>query len=134
MTQNVNMFEVATRNQFRFPYKGMISTDDLWQLLPKELDIIFKTLNSQLKQVKEESLLEVKSAEDQILDTKIKIVKYIFGVKVTEEQLRLNEKQNKEKKQMLMEIKKNKQNQELLSKSAEDIQEMIDELERQHIV
>jgi len=130
MTQNVNMFEVATRNQFRFPYKGMISTDDLWQLLPKELDIIFKTLNSQLKQVKEESLLEVKSAEDQILDTKIKIVKYIFGVKVTEEQLRLNEKQNKEKKQMLMEIKKNKQNQELLSKSAEDIQEMIDELER----
>jgi len=130
MTQNVNMFEVATRNQFRFPYKGMISTDDLWQLLPKELDIIFKTLNSQLKQVKEESLLEVKSAEDQILDTKIKIVKYIFGVKVTEEQLRLNEKQNKEKKQMLMEIKKNKQNQELLSKSAEDIQKMIDELER----
>jgi len=102
----------------------------LWQLLPKELDIIFKTLNSQLKQVKEESLLEVKSAEDQILDTKIKIVKYIFGVKVTEEQLRLNEKQNKEKKQMLMEIKKNKQNQELLSKSAEDIQKMIDELER----
>jgi len=130
MTQNVNMFEVATRNQFRFAFKGMISVEDLWQLSPKELDLIYKSLNSELKKVKEESLLEVKSMEDQIIDTKIEIVKYIFNVKQEEEQLRLMERENKEKKQKLMEILASKQDQDLLDKSAEDIQKMIDELER----
>ena len=130
MTQNVNMFELATRNQFRFAFKGMISVEDLWQLSPKELDSIYKSLNSELKKVKEESLLEVKSMEDQIIDTKIEIVKYIFNVKQEEEQLRLMERENKEKKQMLMRVLKSKQDQDLLDKSAEDIQKMIDELER----
>jgi len=130
MTQNVNIFEMATRNQFRFAFKGMISVEDLWQLSPKELDSIYKSLNSELKKVKEESLLEVKSMEDQIIDTKIEIVKYIFNVKQEEEQLRLMERENKEKKQMLMRVLKSKQDQDLLGKSAEDIQKMIDELER----
>jgi len=130
MTQNVNIFEMATRSQFRFAFKGMISVEDLWQLSPRELDSIFKSLNSELKKVKEESLLEVKSMEDQILDTKIEIVKHIFNVKQEEEQLRLNEKQNKEKKQKLMAILANKQDQDLLNMSAEEIQKMINELER----
>ena len=129
MTQNVNMFEMATRNQFRFPYKGMINSEDLWQLSPKDLDIIFKSLNSELKKVKEESLLETKSMEDQILDIKIQIVKHIFNIKQEEEKLRVEAKQNKEKKQKLMEILASKQDQDLLDKSAEDIQKMIDELE-----
>jgi len=129
MTQNVNMFEMATRNQFRFSFKGMINVEDLWQLSPRDLDTIFKSLNSELKKVKEESLLETKSVEDQILDVKIEIVKYIFNVKQEEEQLRLMERENKEKKQMLMRVLKSKQDQDLLDKSAEDIQKMIDELE-----
>ena len=127
--QNVNMFEVATRNQFRFAFKGMISVEDLWQLSPRDLDTIFKSLNSELKKVKEESLLETKSMEDQILDIKIQIVKHIFNIKQEEEKLRVEAKQNKEKKQKLMEILASKQDQDLLDKSAEDIQKMIDELE-----
>jgi len=127
--QNVNMFEVATRNQFRFAFKGMISVEDLWQLSPRDLDTIFKSLNSELKKVKEESLLETKSMEDQILDVKIQIVKHIFNIKQEEEKLRVEAKQNKEKKQKLMEILASKQDQDLLNKSSEDIQKMIDELE-----
>jgi len=126
--QNVNMFEVATRNQFRFAFKGMLNVEDLWQLSPRDLDAIFKSLNSELKKVKEESLLEIKSAEDQILDVKINIVKHIFNVKQEEENQRLKAKENKEKKQKLMEILANKEDQDLLDKSAEDIQKMIDEL------
>ena len=127
--QNVNMFEVATRNQFRFAFKGMLNVEDLWQLSPRDLDTIFKTLNSQLRQIKEESLLETKSMEDQILDVKIQIVKHIFNIKQEEEKLRVEAKQNKEKKQKLMEILASKQDQDLLNKSSEDIQKMIDELE-----
>ena len=128
MTQNVNFFEMAVKTKMRFPYKGSISVEDLYDLEIKELDLIFKTLNSQLKQIKEESLLETKSMEDQILDVKIQIVKHIFNIKQEEEAKRIKAKENKEKKQKLMEILANKENQDLLNKSKEDIQKMLDEL------
>jgi len=126
--QNVNIFEVANSKKFRFNFKGLISTEDLFDLSVKDLDSIFKTLNSQLKQTREESLLEVKSTEDQILDIKIEIVKHIFNLKQEEEAKRIKAKENKEKKQKLMEILANKENQDLLNKSKEDIQKMLDEL------
>lgn len=126
---NVNIFEVATRNGFRFQFKGMISVEDLWNLSTRELDSIFKTLNSQLKQVNEESLLQVKTQQDQELDTKIEIVKYIFGVKLEEENLRLQAKDRKEKKQKLMEILSEKQDANLKNMSEEDIKKMLSELD-----
>ena len=129
MTTTMNMFEFAARNKFRFNFRGLISVDDLFDLSPRDLDSIFKTLNSELKKVKEESLLEVKTQEDQILDIKIEIVKYVFNVKQEEEQKRLKAKELKEKKQKLMEILKGKEEKDLLDKSTEDIQKMIDELE-----
>ena len=48
------MFEIATRNKFRFPFKGVISTEDLWDLSVESLDNVFKTLNSEMKKTKEE--------------------------------------------------------------------------------
>ena len=42
------IFEYATRNKIRFPFKGMISVEDLWELTPTNLDTIYKTLNKQV--------------------------------------------------------------------------------------
>jgi len=125
---NTNIFEVAVKSKFRFQFKGLISTEDLFDLNARELDLVFKTLNSQLKQVQEESLLNMKTKQDEELDMKIEIVKYIFGVKLEEENVRLQAKELKEKKQKLMEIYANKQDAALLDKSAEEIKAMIDEL------
>ena len=127
---DVNIFEVATRNMYRFQFKGMISVEDLWQLNVKDLDFIFKTLNSQLKQVQEESLLNVKTEQDQELDTKIKIVKYIFQVKQEEEQLRLKARERKEKKQKIMEILANKEDESYNNMSKEELEKMLSDLEK----
>jgi len=129
MTTTMNMFEFAVRNKFRFQFNGMINSEDLFDLSVRDLDSIFKKLNSELKKVKEESLLEVKTQQDQELEIKIEIVKYIFNIKREEEQKRLKAKELKEKKQKLMEILKGKEEQDLLGKSTEEIQRMINELE-----
>lgn len=123
------MFEIAVKNKFRFQFNGMINSEDLFDLSVRDLDSIFKKLNSELKKVKEESLLEVKTQQDQELEIKIEIVKYIFNIKREEEQKRLKAKELKEKKQKLMEILKGKEEQDLLGKSTEEIQRMINELE-----
>ena len=79
-----NLFEIATRNRYRFNYKGVMTVEDLWSLRVEDLDAIFKMLNRQKKTADEDSLLATKSAEDQDLANKIDIVRYIVSVKLTE--------------------------------------------------
>lgn len=123
------MFEYAARNKLRFPYKGMITAEDLWDLNVRELDSIFKTLNAQVKKAQEESLLETKSKEDEVLSVQIDIVKHIVRIKQDEEAARLFAKERKEKKQKLMELINAKQDEDLHSKSIDELKAMLAELE-----
>lgn len=123
-----NMFEYATRNKVRFPFKGQISVEDLWDLRTDDLDTVFKTLNRQVKQSEEESLLTTKTAEDTALDVQIAIVKYIFDIKMQEANARLLDKERKTQKQKIMAILANKQEQELQNKSVDELQKMLEEI------
>lgn len=126
---NVNIFEVAIRSKMRFPFRGVVSTEDLWDLTVEDLDTIFKTLNSQIKQVKEESLLSNRTKEDKILDTKIEIVKYIVSIKLAELELKLKEKENKAKKQKILSILSVKEDEEIQNKSVEELTAMLNDLD-----
>ena len=123
-----NMFEYATRNKVRFPFKGQISVEDLWDLRTDDLDTVFKTLNRQVKQSEEEGLLVTKTAEDTALDVQIAIVKYIFDIKMQEANARLLDKERKAQKQKIMAILANKQEQELQNKSVDELQKMLEEI------
>ena len=134
MSEN-NIFEVAVRNKFRFAFKGLLSVEDLFDLSLNELDSIFKKLNSQLKQVNEESLLdnlyylEDISKADKELEIKIEIIKYIASIKKEEINAKLKAKEKSKKKQELLEIYHEKKNADLHSKSIEDIEKMLNELD-----
>ena len=123
-----NMFEYAIRNKLRFPYKGMVSVEDLWDLSVNDLDAVFKILNEKNKQCNKESLLVTKTKEDEKLTVQIEIVKYIFNVKVKEANDRLLEKERKEKKQKILEIMESKQEAALQNKSIEELEKMLEEL------
>lgn len=122
------MFEQAIRGKMRFPFKGMVSVEDLFDLSVVNLDSVFKVLNSELKQAKEESLLNTKTKQDKELDIKIEIVKYIFELKLTEENLRLKAKEQREQKQKILEILSAKQDESLQNKSIEELEAMLDNL------
>ncbi|PAD84987.1 hypothetical protein CHH57_02085 [Niallia circulans] len=123
------IFEVATRTKMRFSFRGLISLEDLWDLSVRDLDLIFKGLNSELKKVTEESLLDTKTKEDKDLETKIEIVKYIVKVKLEEEDTRLKAKAQKEQKQKILEILSTKQDESLQNKSVDELKAMLEELE-----
>ena len=120
-----NLFELATRCKYRFPYRGQITIEDLWDLHPTELDTIFKTLNAEAKKVSEESLLEVKTKEDEELSNKITIVRYIVYAKLEEQKIRENEKANKERKQKLLAIKARREEAALENFSDEELDKII---------
>lgn len=125
---NNELFIKATREKMRFPYKGQVTAEDLWDLSITELDKIYKTLNSKKKEVQEDSLLDTKSKEDEELTAQIEIVKYIFTVKQEEKKAAETAKERKEQKQKIMAILANKQDEALHGKSIEELERMLNEL------
>ena len=123
-----NIFEYATRNKVRFPFKGMISVDDLWDLSLTNLDSIYKTLNKQVKQSEEESLLSTKSNVDTELEVQIAIVKHIVSVKLAEKEASEKASAKKAQKQKIMSIIATKQDEALQNSSIDDLKKMLDEL------
>lgn len=124
----VNLFEVATRENYLFPFKGMINVIDLWNLSLTNLDSVFKTLNTEVKKSEEESLLNAKTKEDEELTNKIEIIKHIVIKKLAEKEARENEKKNKEKRQRILEIKAKRQDEALENMSDEDLDKLLADL------
>lgn len=124
----MGMFEKAVRMKLRFEYRGILSVEDLWDLDVKTLDRIFKKLNAELKNEKEESLLEVKTEKNTILELKVEIIKYIVNVKIEERNAMLNAMKKKQKKEKLMAIIKDKEDKNLYDMDVEKLKKMVDEL------
>ena len=128
MTNN-ELFVKATRENFQFPFRGMINVIDLWDLSLTNLDSVFKSLNAEVKKFEEESLLHTKSKEDEEISNKIEIVKYIVNVKLDEKKKKENDKKNAETRQKLLEIKAKRQNAALENMSDEELDKALAELE-----
>ena len=122
-----NLFEIATRNRYRFNYKGIMTVEDLWDLSVEALDSIFKALNRQKKTADEDSLLATKSAEDTVLANKIELVKYIVSVKLAEAEQRKTAAANREQRDKILAIMAKKQDAKLESM---DLAELEAELEK----
>lgn len=123
-----NMFEVAVRNKFRFPFKGLVSTEDLWDLSVQQLDEIFKALKSQEKKAQEESLLNARTPEDTVLEAKIEIIRHIVSVKLEEEEQFKRAKAVQDERLKIMAVLADKQDEELRNKSSEELQAMLNQL------
>lgn len=128
MMKEINIFEYATRHALRFPYKGSQSVEELWRLSLTELDTIYKTLNKQVKQSEEESLLSTKASVDTELEVQIAIVKHIVSVKLAEKEAAEKASVKKAQKQKIMSIIATKENEALQNSSIDDLQKMLDEL------
>lgn len=124
----MNIFEYATRNKIRFSFKGMISVEDLWDLSLVNLDSIYKTLNKQIKQSEEESLLATKTNVDTELEVQIAIVKHIVSVKLEEKEAREKAVAKNAQKQKIMAIIASKEDEALHNSSVDDLKKMLDEL------
>lgn len=125
----VNIFEYAVRNKVRFPFRGLISVEDLWDLSLANLDSIYKSLNKQAKQSDEESLLSTKTNIDTELEIKINIVKYIVSTKLEERKVRENETMKKIQKQKIMSAIAAKEDEALQNSSIEDLKKMLNNIE-----
>ena len=123
-----NIFEMATRNKYRFPYKGMISVEDLWDLSQTQLDSIYKALNKEVKANQEDSLMFSQTQTDLDLQAKIEIVRHIYTTKEQDAARRTAAAENAEKKRRILEILEQKQEDSLKNKSEDELLKMLNEI------
>lgn len=129
------MFEKATRLKLRFnSKKGLLSTEDLWSLPLRgvgtnvDLDEVAKAVHQELKASEEVSFVAPVSASNTTAQLKMDIVKHIIAVKLAEKEVAEKAREVKEKKQKIMSIIAQKQDESLMSASVEDLQKMLDTL------
>lgn len=120
-----SIFEYAVRNKVRFPFKGMISVEDLWDLSLTNLDSIYKTLNKQVKQSEEESLLNTKTDVDTELEVQIAIVKHIVSVKLAEQEAREKAAAKKAQREKIKAIIAKKEDEKLDDMSIDELRKLI---------
>ena len=118
------MFEQASKLKLRFSCRGSITVEDLWDLSAKDLNEIYIDLAKGKKDTEADSLIN--SREDKILTLKMDILKHIFDAKREEAAAVKIKAEAKRKKQLILEIIDEKSNEDLKSKSVEELQAMID--------
>ena len=132
MDTNTNIFEMASQSKYRYPYKGQITTEDLWDLTPAQLDTVYQNLTTELNASRTDSLMTVMEVAQGVkvneLKNKIEIVKYIFNHKKQAAELNRKAAENAAKKQHILEILAAKQDAALQNQSEEELLQMLNEL------
>lgn len=124
----INIFEYAAKNKLRFPFRGSITTEDLYDLSPANLDSIYKTLSREAKKNEEESLLADKSANDVQLGVKIDIIKYIVSEKLAANERMKKAAATKLQADKIRAVLAKKQDAALENMSQEELQKMLEDL------
>lgn len=126
------LFELAARKKFRFnTEKGKVATEDLWDM-PLEsrngynLDLLAVSLSNQLEERK--SFVVSRKSEDAITKAKLDIVVHVINTKVAEAKAKDEAAVRKDKKQKILGILKDKQDEKLKGMSEEDLMKELDSL------
>ena len=131
----MSIFQQASRLKLRFDSnKGLLSSEDLWDLPltstvnRDNLDDIAKKLYKQLKDSNTESFVVKAVKTDEVLQLKFDIVKTIIDIKVAEAEKATVAREAKEKKQRILALIAQKQDEQLAGTSLEELQKLADSL------
>ena len=125
----INIWIESLKNKYRFEFKGLISVEDLFDLSLENLDLIYKNLKKEESDLQTDSLLEtVDNPLIKEIEIKLEIVKSIFNMKQIEIENIEKAMINKARKEKILAIIENKQDQELSEKSIEELKEIYNNL------
>jgi hypothetical protein len=129
------MFKKSIKMKFRFQsVRGQLTTEDLWDLPLTSsdglsLDAIAQSLNKEIKATSDESFVKKSSPHIAILKEKLELVKEVIADTMADEQQARTNASNRLLKKKLLALQADVQDQTLKGKTAEELQEMIDELD-----
>jgi len=129
------MFELASRKKIRFDTtKGMLTVEDLWDLPLVStagkacLDSVARNLHNELKETEEVSFVTPVTTNNDDTKLAFELVKYIISVKINEANAIRIERETREKKQKIMAIIDQKQDQALSAMSIDELSKLVESM------
>ena len=130
-----DLFEKASKLKVRYESPaGLLSVDDLWDLpltstvKKANLDDLAIYLNKELKESDTTSFVNKTTKTNELTKLKFDVVLRVIEVRKAEDEAASLKRVNKEKKQKLLELISQKQDESLKSKSVEELQTLVNEL------
>jgi hypothetical protein len=126
-------FEKASRLKLRFDtMRGALSVEDLWDLPltsrgkgVTNLDDLARALHKQLKSGDDISFVVPERKSDETVQLKFDIVKHVIDVRIAEAKIVSEEKERAEKKQRILAIIADKQDEGLRNMPIEELQKAL---------
>lgn len=132
----MSIFEQASRLKLRIETsKGQLSAEDLWDLPlssttgKANLNDIAKALHRKLKNSDEISFVDAVVSTDTATQLSFDLVKHVIDVRLAENSAAAVIRDNREKRNKIMEILARKEDESLLSASSEDLRAMLASLQ-----
>lgn len=126
------MFEKAARLKLRFDTtKGYCSVEDLWDLpltstKGTSLDDLAKQYKREINASAEESFVVKSSATNTIAQLKFDLVKHVIDTKMKESEVQKTRVEKQEKRKKILEIIASKEEENLQSKSKEELLALLE--------
>lgn len=122
----MELFAKASKNKIRFETsKGLLSTEELWDLGLHSLDKLAIGLNRQLKESATESFVVETPRADTILQMKFDVVLAVITSKKQDAQEAASRAETSERNELIRSIISDKKNEELKSKSLEELEALV---------
>lgn len=129
------MFEKATRLKLRFDtIAGQLSTEDLWDLpltskrSSVNLDDLAIALDKELKETNTTSFVQKTTKSNDTARLKFEIVLHVIKIRQAETEATEQKRANAERKQRILELIAEKQDEALAGKSVEELNALVNTL------
>jgi hypothetical protein len=122
-------FERATKQKLRFDTAvGRINVEDLWDIPLEQLDKLAQELHKEVESGEEVSFIEAKKPTAAFTELKLKfdVVKRVIEVRLAAQKKAEKAAATKAKKQRLLALIEEKQDEELKGKSLDELQALLD--------
>lgn len=119
---------LVLKNKERYNYKGLISVEDLFDLSIEDLDVIYKDLMRTINESETQGLIKP-NKDNEVYESnlaKLNVVKYVFSIKQEEIAANKSAQERAEKKQRILSIIADKQDENLKAMSIEELEKLLD--------
>jgi hypothetical protein len=119
-------YKLATKQKLRFQTtKGLLNTEQLWDLSLRDLDDLAVSLEEEHKTSGKKSFLVKTSAKDKTTKLKFDVVLDVLNTKVEEEQAAQEALETKEHNKKIITLISEKKDESLKGKSIKELEKML---------
>lgn len=122
----MDIFKESTKKGLRYNSpKGVLTTEQLWDLKLVELDQVAVTLDEQLEKSEKKSFIKKRTTTDEVIDLQLKVVVDIIETKQADALAKKTEVEKKEHNEKIMSLIQQKQENKLNDLSVEELEAML---------